>query len=97
MSKAQSRITAEGVSLRAILHGHPEVRSEIEKAYRRGYAQGVNAAVVGLKEGRALPALEKLSRRVSDWRFNQGFDRPGLKTGAWKTPPELAPLAKGGK
>ncbi len=94
MTKAQDRIKREGKELRAILEVHPEVRREVERAYRRGYTQAAYLTLKYVNEGHKPAALQSWYEKVFNWRCNLNGERVPGYLQCYRLPPEM-PVVKG--
>ena len=67
------------------------VQRDIEKAYRRGYAQGAYIAIEAYKEGIAQSRIDKWFNAVVRWRYAMSKATTLSKSGtrrSWRCPPE---------
>jgi hypothetical protein len=97
MTAAQKPLAIDANQLRVILDNHPEIRDEVERAYRRGYAQAAFIATEQLRDGYTLADLVRWHKGIDKWRYNQGRDHRGYKCArCWTLPPDLPEMAKRG-
>lgn len=95
MTRTQNRIMREDQSLRTILSSHPEVRREVERAYRRGYSQGVFMTLRNINDGHEMSALEAWYLKVFKWRYRLNEERVPAYLYLYPMPPEMPNVKRG--
>ena len=75
----QARIDREAASLHNTLRDHPEVRAEVERAYRRGFHQAAYQAAEAARDRFTADSFAWWAKCLHRWRY--------ARKGDDKTPP----------
>ena len=82
----QKRMDQAAANLRRILEEYPEVRAEVERAYRRGYHQAAYQAAEAARVDAFTPDdFEQWAKCISRWRYAQKGDDFTCPPEPWET------------
>lgn len=80
----QKRLDQGAVRLRDILRQHPELRAEVERAYRRGFHQAAHQAAEAARENFTADDFEWWAKCLHRWRYARKGDDKATPPAPWE-------------